>query len=380
MLFTFAVLGVMGLVIVNASYLNPIDKALKDFELTDLYYSNLKDDHKTVNDGIVLVNIGYNDRAAIARQLSILQSYQPKVIGLDALFLEPKDSITDEILAQSIRNSAKIVMAEKVEYDDKNGQARLSVSDARFVQNKPQGFINFLAEEDQTVRYVMPEMEIGGRTISAFSTQIVREYSTEAYQQLKKRRNETELINYQKTGFVKFDTDDLEKPGSADKIKDKIVILGFMGRSLGEKDLEDFHLTPLNKSFGGHAIPDMYGVEIHANIIAMMLSQNYVSEIPEFWNILAVVFLSFLAMVLFVYIKQRFSAWASNVIKLCQLVCFSVLVFLALISFHYLRLKIEPGFLLIAVVAGGELMDLYNELILWAHKKWGFNTYFQNTE
>src|SRR5688500_11797259 len=65
--------------------LDPIGQALKDFELTDHVFSNLRPE-PSVDDRVVLVNIGRLSRAAIAEQIRIISEYKPKIIGIDGFF------------------------------------------------------------------------------------------------------------------------------------------------------------------------------------------------------------------------------------------------------------------------------------------------------
>ena len=374
-LFTFGVLFLLKTILINVGYLNPISRALEDFQLTDLYYSNLQIENNEVNKEIVLVNIGYNDRSAIAKQINTLQKYQPKVIGLDAIFYRPKDSLSDQLLAQAIHRANNIVLINKLEYSDASESPILMESDPLFSQNTLQGFSNFLAKENQTIRYFKPSIDLNGEYVESFSSEIVKRYSPEAYKESQKREGRVEVINYGNENFIKLDVDELQSQKLNKILKDKIVLLGFMGRNLGELNLEDLYLTPLNKSFGGHSIPDMYGMEIHANIISMMLSQNYIYEFSKFVNYIITFLVTFLSMVIFIYLSVRYIQWSSNLIKFCQIVLFGLLVFLSLITFHYFNLKVEPFFMLVTVILAAETLVLYSEIVLWMHKRWGFKTY-----
>ncbi len=375
-LFTFGILFFLKIIFINVSYLDPISKALEDFQLTDLYFSNLQKENNDVNKDIVLVNIGFNDRKSIADQINTIQQYHPKVIGLDAIFYQPKDSLSDQLLAQAIHQSNNIILINRLEYTDTSEKPSLTQSDPLFSHNTPQGFSNFLAKENQTIRYIKPSINLNGEIIESFSTQIVQQYSTEAYKASQKRKGRVEVINYQNENFIKLDVEDLENPALSTVLKDKIVLLGFMGSHLGEINFEDLYLTPLNKSFGGHSIPDMYGVEIHANIISMTLSQNYIHEFSKLVNYLIAFLLTFLSMILFIYFSVRYVNWASRLIKICQIASFGLLVFLSLITFHYFKIKVEPSFLLVSVVLAAEILVFYSESVLWMNKKWGFKTYF----
>ena len=64
---------------------DPIGQAFNDFELTDHVFSNLRPD-PSVDQTVVLVNIGRLPRAAIAEQIRIISQYKPKIIGIDGFF------------------------------------------------------------------------------------------------------------------------------------------------------------------------------------------------------------------------------------------------------------------------------------------------------
>ena len=62
------------------------------------------------------------------------------------------------------------------------------------------------------------------------------------------------------------------------QIENKIVLLGYRGKvmvhekpdikNIQNKHDEDMYFTPLNPFMTGRALPDMYGVDIQANIIS----------------------------------------------------------------------------------------------------------------
>jgi len=61
------------------------------------------------------------------------------------------------------------------------------------------------------------------------------------------------------------------------QLRGKILLLGFLGDSLtGKYTSEDKFYSPLNGKMIGRSLPDIYGVEIHANIIRMILSREYI--------------------------------------------------------------------------------------------------------
>jgi hypothetical protein len=86
-LFTFGVIaglyGITQLNIFNA--FDPLGKALGDMELTDIAFSQLRDD-PPIDTNVVIVNIGYLSRGEIGQQIMTLNQFKPKVIALDIIF------------------------------------------------------------------------------------------------------------------------------------------------------------------------------------------------------------------------------------------------------------------------------------------------------
>lgn len=101
----------IGLVTINLSFFDPIEKALSDFSFSDLLYSKLASKQENLDTNIILVNIGHLNRAQIANQIRRISSYQPKVIGFDGFFSMRRDSAVDAQLQAAFRETPNFVMA-----------------------------------------------------------------------------------------------------------------------------------------------------------------------------------------------------------------------------------------------------------------------------
>ena len=84
--FVFLVIGVLSLIRLNIHFLDPFTQGIKDFDLTDIVYSRLRNQEVRLDDRIVLVNTGQPDRALMAAMLKRISEAQPKVIGIDVLY------------------------------------------------------------------------------------------------------------------------------------------------------------------------------------------------------------------------------------------------------------------------------------------------------
>ena len=72
---------------------DPVGKAFGDMELTDITFSQLRED-PIIDENVVIVNIGNLSRAGIAQQIMNISACKPRVIGLDIIFACDRDTLT----------------------------------------------------------------------------------------------------------------------------------------------------------------------------------------------------------------------------------------------------------------------------------------------
>lgn len=388
--FTYLIIGMIALIFFNSKFLNPLHRALKDFHFTDFYYSNYVKGSPMPGDDIILVNIGSADRGEIGHAVKVISEHHPKVIGLDMWFPDLKEPSRDSLLIAAISGVTPIVTGAKLPYSvsDSNSKwkGEIEQSLAVFRQGTNQGFVNFLANSTETVRYYMPFITLQDTALESFTATIARMGDSRAYNSLQNRRRKSEVINYSNKKHLTVDIKDITSNAiQLENFRDKYVLIGFMGFESGFAGFEegvdvlnDLHLTPMNSSFGGHAIPDMYGLEIHAHILQMILDDTYISELPSFVSYLIGFVITLLHMYVFVYFFVREHIWFHLAAKSFQLISFGILFFLAIMSFHFLNLLIEPALLLLAVVLSVDALYFLDGIYAWVNKNWNFPTYFQN--
>src|SRR5688572_28537214 len=179
---------------------DPLGKALGDMELTDIAFSQLRED-PPIDTNIIIVNIGYLSRGDIGRQIMTLNQFKPKVIALDILFVCPGglrdyincpqayDTLNNMIFASAVQETKNIVLAEKLmqskkliaQYGDTDIQDSIQHTDAELLGNAYEGFVNLDTEaehqEDLKVcRNYNPKLDVAGKTELAFSTMIAMLY------------------------------------------------------------------------------------------------------------------------------------------------------------------------------------------------------------
>ena len=375
---TFIILGILSFIFFNTKFLNPIYNSLKDFQSTDLYFSQYKSKSTALNKDVILVNIGDADRQQIAASLAELVKYKPKVIGLDVCFPERGDYTSDSAL-KAVLNHKNIVLASQFHYENNSKDPELVSTNDFFELSDQEGFGNFLGGSSSTVRYFAPFAELDTHRLMSFSTKILQIAYPEHFETLQSRKNKTEIINYRDENFLKIHIDDvIGNTQSTEFYEDKVILMGYMGDKSGRKVMEDLHVTPLNKSVSGVSVPDMYGVEIHAHSIAMMMNNEYINEVSYWLSVLIAVIICALHMYIFIFLFVKKHLWFHTLAKLIQLISFGLLFSLSIMVFHYFNLKIEPSLLLIGIIIAVDALYFAELLMMFLHKKFKVSTYFES--
>lgn len=402
------------------SAFDTISQALADTELTDYAFSRLRED-PVVDDRIVLVNFSTLGRLDIARQIQIISQYKPRVIAVDALFNcegglydsincpQLLDTLSNLMLSEAIREAGNVVLGEKLMQTDSLAQFDSNIADSletpdpMFKQYAHLGFVtlptNANHQEDVKIcRTLYPQRTINGKRELAFSVRIAMMYDSMKAEKFLARNNEEEIINFRGnieviqhrvkslknnesattnfgTMFTVLDAQDVlqEKNFSGDVFKDKIVILGYLGDYLGHSAWEDKFFTPLNKKFGGRANPDMFGPVVHANAVAMILSEDYVDELDEWVKIAIAIIVCLLTVALFIVIDEKLPVWYDALSVVIQIIQILIITGLIISLFNIYSIKLDLSLTMIATALVGPCYDILksaqNELDNWLTKR-----------
>lgn len=368
----------------NVDFLDPLGQALGDIDLTDLVFSQFRTDQMNeVDTSIVLINIGRASRSEIAYILERINIHSPKVVGVDVFFRAPKDPEGDERLQRALRNTPHLVMASKVAYrnefeierdeDDSESEYAafdtLIVSDPMFMDGAATGFTNLVIDQESaymTCREIALRDTCAGKQELAFALRIASFVNPQAVQVALQRELRPETIMYHGNvgSFYHVDVDQaLDPEMDLSIVHDKVVILGYMGGRIEERSLEDVYFTPLNERYVGRAFPDMHGVVIHANVVSMILRQDYVNTMPFWASIVFGLVLLYVNVSVFTFLFERYESFYDMIALLIQLVQSVVLLFLVVYVFdtyHY-KLAFTPA--LFGVFLVGTVHDVYQDSI-----------------
>jgi len=213
-----------------------------------------------IDPDIILVNIGNANRAAIGEMLLTINRCNPKVIGFDGWFRDARDGFQDVVLIRALDSIQNDVLAY---YIDSTNLIRKS--NTKFSSLADEGLVS-VDEINGLASAIKPIQTINKVEHSLFALKIINLWKPQFKTFLK--TNQTIPIKYTRTleKFIHFDYLDLANV-DPEALKNKIVLLGFLGPGN-----EDKHFTPfrLVKSYDTND-PDTYGLVIIANAIRTIL-------------------------------------------------------------------------------------------------------------
>jgi len=382
--FVFICIFLFRFIVVNAHFLDPIKNALKDFEVLDLALTEFEKQNNTGADtNIVIINIGELDRKGISVLLNTINEFQPKVVGLDVTFNQLKDPETDSMLAYALKNTPNLVKASLFEYEGEHisSYSGLMTSHPKFNIYGENAFVNFVsAEKENTIRYFIPHEIYKGKKIDFFSTALAGKYLPEnPVKSAKYKDPKPELIHYKgnRENFIVFEPDDINDSNeNLNVIRNKIVMIGFMGVDKDKPELEDLHFTPMNPKYSGRSFPDMYGIVIHANIVSMILKHDQIKEIPRWLMYIISFIFCLLHMYFFIKYYVHRHLWFHLFFKAIQLVTSVLVVGISLYLFIYNHIRLDTSALLIPIILTVDLLYFYDAIVKALHNKFGYKTIF----
>jgi CHASE2 domain-containing sensor protein len=360
-------------------HLDPISDALRDYESSDQVFSSMKDSMHAdfdMDTNITIVNIAQVDRATIGKMLEIIGKYKPKVVGIDAFFRKEKGPMQDFPLMMGMSKIENLVLVSELDSvtDEGNCWKRLNKSNPMFMDYAMTGFANVITGEHEhggdyrTVREFRPTFCIADSLELNFTTKIVSIFDSAAYRNLLTRGNNSEAINW-RGNFTKFFSlgvnQVLQEQFDPSVVRDKIILFGYIGEYVGDQDsyIDKFY-TPMNERAAGRSYPDMYGIVVHANVISMILHGNYITTLPDWADYLICLIVTYLNVLLFMFIARNRKTWYDVITKPMQIVELIVITFLVIGFLLNYNIKMNLTLTLITIAFAGDLTELFHSTIM----------------
>ncbi|MEM7549062.1 MAG: CHASE2 domain-containing protein [Bacteroidota bacterium] len=368
--------------------LDPVGDALSDFEFTDYVFSQLRTE-PPADTNVVLVNFGPPEggRGLIAEVVRIVGKYDPAAVGIDSFFpvLKEEDPVADSLLSKVLSNIDNLVMVSRVEgYDESTDTfEEFFYSHDTFLINAKTAIANLETnaahqEDMKVVRRFPPKRTVNGLEEIAFGAQLASYIAPKKVEKFLGRDNEYEVINFRgnivdpyQAGAAQYGgrffaldyVDILTENFTEDLLKDKIVIIGYLGNNLFDTSWDDKFYTPINKKPAGRANPDMYGPVVHANIAAMILNEDYVGNMSQEQGVIFAIILCFINVLLFLQIYRKLPKWYDGITKVIQLIEALLIVLIIVYAFHVFSLKLDLTLAIVAILLSGDLIEVYNGVL-----------------
>ena len=212
-------------------------------------FKSLRDD-PGVETEIVLLDIEYVHLDTVKTFIELLESLEPKSIGVNLCNIEDKSEILDKYLSES-----KNIITCDCNKDSNKGTSRILTPKNEVTQ--------FKTDKD-----------------SYFEIQL-----SDNLNGLKKRGNNKERINFRSADrYYRVPLSEIENV-NPEIIKDKIILVGFLRDSL---------VTPMNDWYGrpGDIQGDMSDAQISANIISTINRNEFINEVNLLFRVLIVLTVS----------------------------------------------------------------------------------------
>lgn len=363
----FVIIGVFSFIPVNLTFLDPLEKALTDFDSYDIVFSKLRQPLQP-DTNIVLINAGNLSREGIAREIMNINKFKPAVIGLDIIFEGNKNPVSDSLLSYALSSCRNLVMISELKgYNEaRDYYDSLRLSAESFNKYAANGYANFVSSSEdgfRTIRSFRPKALYKNHSVYSFPVKILEKYNKKSFNKFLERGNSIETINYRGNinRFYCIDAEDmLDGAKDFSFIKNKIVLLGYLGPDLNSKTFEDIFFTPLNEKYAGRTFPDMYGLLIHANILSMLINRNFIEIMPAYLSMGISFFLCLIYTGIFLKIKQKYIDWFGSTTKIILFIQALLILIIGLNVFALFSYKINLTLLLVASFLIPAAIDIYH--------------------
>lgn len=324
---------VVTLAPLNVEFLAPIELAIRDLEYSDIVLSQLQAETPTrLDTSIVLVNVGLASRSELALTIDRLRDAGAACIGVDVMFTSPVDTLGASLLRDAVSRTQQIVMAEvlsdRVDEEEDAGRP-FRQRERGVLQGLPDSVfanVNLPASETyKTVRYWDPSVQYAGVESPSLVKRMYEMMSNQLHPALLEEASLFVKYQRQRTWYTLEWSECIIPDRDLSMVNGRAVLLGFLGRSLGDTmSLEDRFFTPQNKTYVGRAWPDMYGVEIHATVLSMLLHQDVVREPSQWVDALIAFVLTALIIAVNGRLSQRMISFGEATTRIVQVIILSI--------------------------------------------------------
>jgi len=333
----------------TGSLMSGVDR--RDFNMTDFY--NIVADARPVSDldtSVVVVDIAFTDRSDVTDVMELLGDLNPRAVGLDVTFNEPKPD--DERLLSALARIPNLVMAVGLSSNGPSSNNQFVPQDYSYFYNQEcdthgHGAVNFPSKYDgATIRlFQVAYPLVEGDTLPSMALALAQLVDPKAAAKIQERGNRMETIDYPSRKFDVIPW--FELPENAEKVNGKIVLVGAIG------ELGDTHVTPVGEK--------MAGVLIHAYAISTILRANYYKVASQWLTVGVSILLCFLLCLANIIIPlTKIKALILRIVQLVGLYLIVRIGYWMFIDHHYV---FDFSYTLLMFAFGFFATDIWNGLV-----------------
>jgi CHASE2 domain-containing sensor protein len=362
--------------ILSTSYFNPLLHSVKDFSFLDAYYSGNFSGKGKIDSSLVLVNIGDLNRQGIADLIETIHQRQPAVLGIDILFKGSEGAKADSALSKAIAKGNVVLPF----IHSPDGAAILSDMTPLHAQ---MGYVNLTSiAPTEVIRGFVGVQDSKDDKVYAWASQVIRHYQKghiwNKNQYSKKLLLQRRIKFYGHfDNFLNFSGKEILSGEVNPILKGKIVLVGYAGYPQGNPyEIEDKHFTPLNPHPLGKGVPDMFGIAIHANIINMLIQNDFFEELGFLGQGILIFLCSYLACLYLIWLDRKLKISYRTVRKLILFV-FAVVFVGACLWLFGNNVVVEPTVVIIATIFSAGFVKYYKHLVRFIKTKRKFKSYLK---
>ena len=233
---------------------------------------------QSVCSNIVLINTGTYDKERIAKEITVINNLNPKVISIDVDFSHFLGSKGDKELILALQNCKGLVRPSAIHSDGEDYFGKeiitvYSMGSEFFPRKAKAGFVSTRAKKGQVQiprQFTVWQRAYGGNDIyHHFSIVTAMIFDSLKAVNFMQSHDSIADVDYNqgKRNFKIFSAQEvLDGKITKKDIEGKIIMLGFLGPGNDDKFSTPFNTNPKE--------PDMYGVEYLANIVAQVLENE----------------------------------------------------------------------------------------------------------
>jgi len=369
-------LFILAITIINVRFFNPLHKAFADFSFLDVYYAYELYDTPQINTDIILVNIENKNRFEITQLLQAVIEGHPKTIGFDIILEDQKEPLFVDSMLTNLLNYEHVITS----FDFK--KEGVIFNHTSFGNTEKSAFINFNFDDNTAViRDFIGNIEVEGKNRLSFAAQITKHYLGDSWQTYNydKKLNKIQTIKYSGNyeAFQYLETDDFLDYERKTILKNKIVILGYLGSPTGNiEDIQDKFFSPLNKIITGKSDADMFGIIIHANIINMLINDDMIYKVSNFGLGIITFVAMFFSTMFYMKINKKYKISYRTRKQVFQFVI-SVTILTLVLWLYKHNVVVKPIIIIIGIIIAGSYFKYYKHLIRYIKTKRKWKTYLK---